>query len=46
MQKLLMWRIVKVQVELAGGEKKEFKIKKSQGKKMLKKLQDSWQMLN
>ncbi len=41
LQKLLMWRIAKVQVELAGGEIKEFKIKKRQGKKMLKKLLDS-----
>lgn len=46
LQKLLMWRIEKVLVELAVGEKIEFKIKKRQGKKMLKKLQDSWQMLN
>lgn len=45
LQKLLMWRIVKVQVELSGGEKKEIKVGKSKGKKMLKKLQASWQML-
>lgn len=46
LQKLLMWRIAKVQVELAGGEIKEFKIKKRQGKKMLKKLQDSWRTIH
>ncbi len=45
LQKLLMWRIVKVQVELTNGEKKDFKVGKRKGKKMLKKLQDSWHTL-
>lgn len=45
LQKLLMWPIVKVEVELAGGQKKEFKVSKREGKKVLKALQDCWRSL-
>ena len=45
MQKLLMWPIVKVEVELADGVKKNFKVSKRKGKKVLKGLQDCWRSL-
>ena len=45
MQKLLMWPIVKVEVELADGVIKKFIVSKRQGKKVLKGLQDSWRSL-
>ena len=45
MQKLLMWPIVKVEVELADGVKKDFKVSKRRGKKVLKELQNCWQSL-
>ena len=44
-QKLLMWPIVKVEVELADGQKKDFKVSKRKGKKVLKGLQDCWRSL-
>ena len=45
LQKLLMWPIVKVEVELANGVKKNFKVGKRRGKKVLKQLQDCWRSL-
>lgn len=45
MQKLLMWPIVKVEVELADGLKKDFKVSKRRGKKVLKELQNCWHSL-
>ena len=45
LQKLLMWPIVKVEVELADGAKKDFKVSKRHGKKVLKALQDCWRSL-
>lgn len=45
LQKLLMWPIVKVEVELANGVKKNFKVSKRRGKKVLKQLQDCWRSL-
>lgn len=45
MQKLLMWPIVKVEVELADGQKKDFKVGKKHGKKVLKGLQNCWRSL-
>ena len=45
MQKLLMWPIVKVEVELADGVKKDFKVSKRRGKKVLRELQNCWQSL-
>ena len=45
LQKLLMWPIVKVEVELADGVKKDFKVSKRQGKKVLQALQDCWRSL-
>lgn len=45
LQKLLMWRIVKVQVELSDGKWKDFKVGKKQGNKVLNQLQDSWRSL-
>lgn len=45
LQKLLMWPIVKVEVELAEGQKKAFKVSKRKGKKVLKGLQDCWRSL-
>ena len=46
LQKLLMWRIVKIQVELSDGKWNYFKIGKRQGKKILNQLQDSWRNLD
>lgn len=43
--KLIMWPIVKVEVELADGVKKDFKVSKRRGKKVLKALQDCWRSL-
>lgn len=45
LQKLLMWPIVKVEVELANGVKKSFKVSKRRGKKVLKELQNCWRSL-
>ena len=45
LQKLLMWPIVKLEVELADGAKKDFKVSKRHGKKVLKALQDCWRSL-
>ena len=45
LQKLLMWPIVKVEVELADGQIKDFKVSKRQGKKVLKGLQNCWRSL-
>ena len=45
LQKLLMWPIVKVEVELANGVKKNFKVSKRRGKKVLKELQNCWRSL-
>ena len=45
LQKLIMWPIVKVEVELADGQKKAFKVSKRKGKKVLKGLQDCWRSL-
>lgn len=45
LQKLLMWPIVKVEVELANGVKKNFKVSKRRGKKVLKQLQECWRSL-
>ena len=45
LQKLLMWPIVKVEVELANGVKKSFKVSKRREKKVLKELQDCWRSL-
>ena len=45
LQKLLMWPIVKVEVELANGVKKTFKVSKRRGKKVLKELQNCWRSL-
>ena len=45
MQKLLMWPIVKVEVELADGQTKDFKVSKKHGKKVLKGLQNCWRGL-
>ena len=45
LQKLLMWPIVKVEVELDNGVKKSFKVSKRRGKKVLKELQNCWRSL-
>lgn len=45
LQKLIMWPIVKVEVELADGVKKDYKVSKRRGKKVLKALQDCWRSL-
>lgn len=45
LQKLILWPIVKVEVELADGVKKDFKVSKRRGKKVLKALQDCWRSL-
>ena len=45
MQKLLMWPVVKVEVELADGQTKDFKVSKKHGKKVLKGLQNCWRSL-
>ena len=45
LQKLLMWPIVKVRVELADGATKDFKVNKRKGRKVMKQLQNSYFML-
>lgn len=45
LQKLLMWPIAKLQVELSDGKSKNVKVSKRLGKKVMKQLQDSWRTL-
>lgn len=45
LQKLLMWPIVKLQIELSDGKSKNVKVSKRLGKKVMKLLQDSWKAL-
>lgn len=42
LQKLLMWPIVKMRVEVSDGATKDFKVGKRKGKKVMKQLQNSY----